>query len=188
MLPNWCHIDGDFKMFRATRLRKEKQFFCCCCSQTDVSLSSRTEGVHGTGRKGGKAQKDGKSLKPEWHKNTKPERNWNILPQGKSMWGPHVLLLVAIWRKQDTEARGNFVPASPSCFFFLFFFFPQWTTHASTAALPATPTYFFFFFPRAMLAAVGLKAVWFVSCLCCCDIGVVVVVFWGDGGDTAVLG
>lgn len=33
----------------------------------------------------------------------KPKRNWNIGTHGKLIWGPHLLLLVAIWRKQDTE-------------------------------------------------------------------------------------
>lgn len=42
----------------------------------------------------------------------KPKRNWNIGTQGQLIWGPHLLLLVAIWRKQDTEMGAiSFLPA-----------------------------------------------------------------------------
>lgn len=42
----------------------------------------------------------------------KPKRNWSIGTQGGLIWGPHLLSLVAIWRKQDTEMGAiSFLPA-----------------------------------------------------------------------------
>lgn len=54
----------------------------------------------------------------------KPKRNWNIGTHGKLIWGPHLLLLVAILEKTRYWDVGNSFLASS-----------QWSTHPVCACL-----------------------------------------------------